>query len=104
MGVDQLRIRSLKELQEHISDLSMILRLSSLSKSSDWLQVAAGIKSVDYQWNRFDKTGINKFFANQPFNLLRFEILLARRSIFSTSLRESNHLNRTPFLFFAIII
>lgn len=45
-----------KPLQEHCSDLALILNQTKFNESYDWLMIASGIKKIDFTWNRFDKT------------------------------------------------
>lgn len=45
-----------KSLQEHCSDLALILNQTKYKLSYDWLMVASGIKKIYFTWNRFDKT------------------------------------------------
>lgn len=45
-----------KPLQEHCSDLALILSQTKYKQLYDWLMIASGIKKIDFTWNRFDKT------------------------------------------------
>lgn len=45
-----------KTIQEHCSDLAIILNQTKYKLSYDWLMIASGIKEINFTWNRFDKT------------------------------------------------
>jgi hypothetical protein len=45
-----------KSLNEHCSDLALILNQTKYKQTYDWLMIASGIIKVDFTWNRFDKT------------------------------------------------
>ena len=45
-----------KPLQEHCSDLALILNQTKFKQSYDWLMIASGIEKINFTWNRFDKT------------------------------------------------
>ncbi|NJB35321.1 hypothetical protein [Croceivirga sp. JEA036] len=46
-----------KCVQEHSADLALIINQLGYEDVHNWLMIASGIKSVDFNWNRFDKTG-----------------------------------------------
>ena len=46
----------LKDLQEHANDFAQLLQNMGYKETSDWLFLSAGILTISYKWNRFDKT------------------------------------------------
>lgn len=50
-----------KNIQEHSNDLAILLSQVGYTKSSDWLFMASGIVNINFEWNRFDKTGSNQW-------------------------------------------
>jgi|GEM_PF-5534943 len=50
-----------KCLQEHSSDLALIINQLGYEGVHNWLMIASGIKNVDFHWNRFDKTGTKEW-------------------------------------------
>lgn len=51
----------LKNLQEHCSDLALIINPLGFSEAHDWLMIASGIESMNFSWNRYDKTGQKQY-------------------------------------------
>lgn len=45
-----------KCIHEHSADLALIINQLGYEDVHNWLMIASGIKSVDFIWNRFDKT------------------------------------------------
>ncbi len=52
-----LEYNKFKCVQEHSADLALIINQLGYEDVHNWLMIASGIKSVDFNWNRFDKTG-----------------------------------------------
>lgn len=52
---------NLKSIQEHCSDLALIIKQLGYEDVHNWLMIASGIKSIDFHWNRFDKTGAKEW-------------------------------------------
>lgn len=46
-----------KCVHEHSADLALIVNQLGYECVHNWLMIASGIKSVNFIWNRFDKTG-----------------------------------------------
>lgn len=46
-----------KCLQEHCSDLALIIAQLGYDEVYNWLMIASGIEIINFRWNRFDKTG-----------------------------------------------
>lgn len=51
----------LKDLQEHCSDLALIINPLGFSEAHDWLMIASGIENISFSWNRYDKTGQKQY-------------------------------------------
>ncbi|CAM1341666.1 hypothetical protein [Tenacibaculum aestuarii] len=48
--------KRLKDLQEHCSDLALIINQIGYHDLNDWLMISSGVNEIDISWNRFDKT------------------------------------------------
>jgi hypothetical protein len=48
--------KKLKDLQEHCSDLALIINQVGYNELHDWLMIASSINNIDITWNQFDKT------------------------------------------------
>lgn len=52
-----MKCKHLKNVQEHCSDLALIINQLRFQETYDWLMIASSINEIEMTWNKHDKTG-----------------------------------------------